>query len=66
MTSSDLLETFGWMDRLLVLPRNLVATLATAETVQEGILAHAAGIATPNKGDIRMSDHKPTQVRRQP
>ena len=67
MISSDLPEILGLTDRLLVLHEgSLVATLTTAETTQEEILTYAAGIATSKKGDTRMSDQKPTQVRKQP
>jgi ribose transport system ATP-binding protein len=67
MISSDLPEILGLTDRLIVLHEgSLVATLTTAETTQEEILTYAAGIATSNKGDTRMSDQKPTQVRKQP
>ena len=64
MISSDLPEILGLTDRLLVLHEgSLVATLTTAETTQEEILTYAAGIATTNKGDTPMSDHKPIQTR---
>jgi ribose transport system ATP-binding protein len=67
MISSDLPEILGLTDRLVVLHEgSLVATLTTAETTQEEILTYAAGIATSNKGDTRMSDQKPTQTREQP
>ena len=61
--SSDLPEILGLTDRLLVLHEGtLAATLTTAETTQEEILAYAAGVATSIKGDARMSDQKLTQV----
>jgi len=64
MISSDLPEILGLTDRLVVLHEgSLVATLTTAETTQEEILTYAAGIATAEKGDARMSNQKPTQTR---
>ena len=67
MISSDLPEILGLTDRLLVLHEGtLAATLTTAKTTQEEILAYAAGVTTSLKGDARMSDQKPTQVRKQP
>ena len=66
MISSDLPEILGLSDRLLVLHEgSLVATLTTTETTQEEILTYAAGIATAEKGDARMSNKKPTQTREQ-
>jgi ribose transport system ATP-binding protein len=63
MISSDLPEILGLTDRLLVLHEGtLAATLTTAQTTQEEILAYAAGVSTSIKGDARMSDQKPTQV----
>jgi ABC-type sugar transport system ATPase subunit len=67
MISSYLTEIPGLADHLVVLYEgNLAAMLTAAETTQEKILTHAAGGATSNKGDTRMSDQKPTQVRKQP
>ena len=67
MISSDLPEIPALTHRLLVLNEgSLAGTLITVETTQENILAYAAGVATSNKGDTRMSDQKPTQVRKQP
>jgi ribose transport system ATP-binding protein len=67
MTSSCLTEIPGLADRLVVLSEgSLAAMLNATETTQEKILAHVAGSAMSNKGDIRMSDQKPTQVRKQP
>ena len=67
MISSDLSKIPGLTDHLPVLREGgLLAGLFTAEMTQEEILSHAAGVATSNEGDIRMSDHKPTQARRQP
>ena len=67
MISSDLSEITGLADRLLVLyGGSLAATLTAAEATQEKIIAHAAGGAMSNKGDTRISDQKPTQVRKQP
>jgi ribose transport system ATP-binding protein len=61
--SSDLPEILGLTDRLLVLHEGtLAATLTTAETTQEEILAYAAGVATSIKGDAQMSDQKLTHV----
>ena len=67
MISSDLPEILGLTDRLLVLHEgSLAATLTTAETTPEEILNYAAGLATSNKGDARMTDQKLTQTREQP
>jgi ribose transport system ATP-binding protein len=50
--SSELPEILGLTDRLLVLHEGkLAATLTTADTTQEEILSHAAGLVTARPGN---------------
>ena len=67
MISSDLPEIIGLTDRMLVLHEgSLAATLTTAKTTPEEILRYAAGVTKSTQGDVRMSDQKSTQARKQP